>query len=115
MDSDVAHPKLGKWSWALLWLTVGVIVGGSLVRATGSGDGCGESWPRCEGSLFPLGGGTETTIEFAHRLATLGRADDVMILESGSVIEYGDRERLASDPSSSFYRLLRAGLEEVLA
>ncbi len=71
MDPDVPHPKLRKWSWALLWLTVGVIVGGSLVRATGSGDGCGESWPRCEGSLFPLGGGTETTIEFAHRLATL--------------------------------------------
>ncbi len=40
------------------------------MRATGSGDGCGESWPRCEGSLFPLGGGTETTIEFAHRAAT---------------------------------------------
>jgi len=71
VDSGVAHPKLGKWSWALLWLTVGVIVGGSLVRATGSGDGCGESWPRCEGSLFPLGGGTETSIEFAHRLATV--------------------------------------------
>jgi len=71
VDSDVAHPKLGKWSWALLWLTVGVIVGGALVRATGSGDGCGESWPRCEGSLFPLGGGTEISIEFAHRLATV--------------------------------------------
>lgn len=71
MESDVSSPKLTRWSWALLWLTVGVIVGGSLVRATGSGDGCGESWPRCEGSLFPLGGGTETTIEFAHRLATV--------------------------------------------
>jgi heme A synthase len=71
VESGVAHPKLVKWSWALLWLTVGVIVGGSLVRATGSGAGCGESWPRCEGSLFPLSGGTETTIEFAHRLATV--------------------------------------------
>ena len=70
-SSDVTHSKLGKWSWALLWLTVGVIGGGSLVRATGSGDGCGESWPRCEGSLFPLGGGTETSIEFAHRFATV--------------------------------------------
>lgn len=70
-SSDPTQPHLGKWSWALLWLTVGVIVGGSLVRATGSGDGCGESWPRCEGSLFPLGGGTETTIEFAHRAATV--------------------------------------------
>lgn len=54
----------------MLWLTVGVIVGGSLVRATGSGDGCGDSWPRCAGSLFPLDGGVETTIEFAHRAAT---------------------------------------------
>ncbi|NND02302.1 MAG: heme A synthase [Acidimicrobiia bacterium] len=71
MDSpEVVSPKLARWSWALLWLTVGVIVGGSLVRATGSGDGCGDSWPRCQGSLFPLGGGTETTIEFAHRAAT---------------------------------------------
>ncbi len=71
MDSpEVASPKLARWSWALLWLTVGVIVGGSLVRATGSGDGCGESWPRCQGSLFPLQGGTETAIEFAHRAAT---------------------------------------------
>jgi len=67
---EVVSPKLARWSWALLWLTVGVIVGGSLVRATGSGDGCGDSWPRCQGSLFPLDGGTETTIEFAHRAAT---------------------------------------------
>jgi ATP-binding cassette subfamily B protein len=56
-----------------------------------------------------------SAIVIAHRLATLGRADDVMILEKGRVIEYGDRERLAGDPGSSFYRLLRAGLEEVLA
>lgn len=64
------NPRLAKSSWVLLWLTVGVIVGGSLVRATGSGDGCGDTWPRCQGSLFPLDGGTETTIEFAHRAAT---------------------------------------------
>ena len=62
--------RLARWSWGLLWLTVAVIVGGSLVRATGSGDGCGDSWPRCQGSLFPLGGGVETSIEFAHRAAT---------------------------------------------
>lgn len=67
---DALNPKFAGWSWALLWLTIGVIVGGSLVRATGSGDGCGDSWPRCQDSLFPLGGGTETTIEFAHRAAT---------------------------------------------
>jgi heme A synthase len=56
--------------WASLWFTVVVILGGAVVRASGSGDGCGESWPRCEGSLIPLGGDTETMIEFAHRAFT---------------------------------------------
>lgn len=71
VDSPSAtKPALARWSWGLLWLTIGVIVGGSLVRATGAGDGCGDSWPRCQGSLFPLEGGTETAIEFSHRLAT---------------------------------------------
>ncbi len=38
-----------------------------------------------------------------------------MILEEGQVAEYGDRERLAANPSSRFYNLLQTGLEEVLA
>ena len=42
------------------------------------------------------------------------RADDIMILEEGNMAEYGDRERLASDPTSRFYNLLQTGLEEVL-
>ncbi len=58
-------------AWAVLWFTVAVILGGSVVRATGSGAGCGESWPRCEGSIFPLSGTTETAIEFTHRAMTL--------------------------------------------
>ena len=56
--------------WASLWFTVVVILGGSVVRASGSGAGCGESWPRCNGSLIPLGGDIETVIEFTHRLFT---------------------------------------------
>lgn len=58
-------------AWASLWFTVVVVLGGAVVRASGSGDGCGETWPRCEGSLIPLGGGAETAIEFAHRSLTL--------------------------------------------
>jgi hypothetical protein len=37
-----------------------------------------------------------------------------MILENGSVREYGDRKRLAADTNSRFYQLLQTGLEEVL-
>jgi ATP-binding cassette, subfamily B, bacterial len=56
-----------------------------------------------------------TAIVIAHRLGTIHRADDVMILSGGQVIEYGDRGRLAADPASRFYSLLQTGLEEWLA
>ena len=56
-----------------------------------------------------------TAIIIAHRLGTVHRADDIMILEGGQVSEYGSRQRLAADPDSRFYRLLQTGLEEVLA
>jgi ATP-binding cassette subfamily B protein len=56
-----------------------------------------------------------TAIIIAHRLTTVQRADEIMILESGRVAECGEREQLASDPASRFYSLLQTGLEEVLA
>jgi ABC-type multidrug transport system fused ATPase/permease subunit len=56
-----------------------------------------------------------TAVVIAHRLTTVNRADDIMILEKGHVSEYGERRRLASDPTSRFSSLLIAGLEEVLA
>ena len=56
-----------------------------------------------------------TAIVIAHRLATVQRLDQIMIVEDGRVREYGDRRALASDPSSRFSALLRTGLEEVLA
>jgi ATP-binding cassette subfamily B protein len=56
-----------------------------------------------------------TGIIIAHRLRTVQRADDILILENGRVIEYGPREELARDPRSRFYSLLQTGLEEVLA
>ncbi|HRO91501.1 MAG TPA: ABC transporter ATP-binding protein, partial [Promineifilum sp.] len=56
-----------------------------------------------------------TGIIIAHRLRTIMRADDILILEDGRVIEHGPRSALAADPASRFYRLLQTGLEEVLA
>ncbi len=56
-----------------------------------------------------------TAIIVAHRLGTVQRADTILILEEGEVIEYGERLKLMADPSSRFYHLLETGLEEVLA
>jgi ABC-type multidrug transport system fused ATPase/permease subunit len=55
-----------------------------------------------------------TAIVIAHRLGTVQRADEILILEEGRICEHGPRADLASDPASRFYGLLQAGLEEVL-
>ena len=55
-----------------------------------------------------------TAIIIAHRLATVERADTIVILEDGVVTERGPRETLARDVESRFARLRRTGLEEVL-
>jgi ATP-binding cassette subfamily B protein len=55
-----------------------------------------------------------TGIIIAHRLATIRRADAVLILEDGEIAEFGSREALTADPSSRLAALLRAGAEEVL-
>jgi ATP-binding cassette subfamily B protein len=56
-----------------------------------------------------------TCIIIAHRLATVQRADRIMILEQGQIAEFGPRTALAADPTSRFSRLLQTGLEEVFA
>lgn len=56
-----------------------------------------------------------TAIIIAHRLHTVHRADEIMILDGGRVSEYGVRRQLANDSNSHFYQLMQTGLEEVLA
>lgn len=55
-----------------------------------------------------------TCIIIAHRLGTVERADNILILEEGSVVEFGNREKLCIDESSKFFSLLQKGMEEVL-
>ena len=56
-----------------------------------------------------------TAIIIAHRLATVQRADQIMILEHGRIVEHGPREYLATNANSRFFQLLQTGMEEVLA
>lgn len=56
-----------------------------------------------------------TAVIIAHRLATVQRADRILILENGRVLELGKRSELLADPDSHFNRLLRTDAQEVLA
>lgn len=61
--------KLIRFAWFVLLFNVGVILLGALVRATGSGAGCGRSWPLCQGEIVPELSGA-TAVEFTHRSAS---------------------------------------------
>ena len=55
-----------------------------------------------------------TGVIIAHRLNTVQRADEVLILEEGRIREHGPRAALAADTTSYFHHLLQTGMEEVL-
>jgi ATP-binding cassette subfamily B protein len=55
-----------------------------------------------------------TAIIIAHRLATVQRVDQIIILEQGRIAEFGRRQTLANDPTSRFANLLKIGLEDTL-
>lgn len=52
-----------------------------------------------------------TTVLIAHRLETVQRADQILVLDQGRVAEYGDRAALAADPTSRYSQLLRAATQ----
>ena len=61
---------LRRFSWAVLVYFVAVILWGALVRATGSGAGCGDHWPLCNGTVLQHSPRVDTMIEFTHRLTS---------------------------------------------
>jgi cytochrome c oxidase assembly protein subunit 15 len=63
-------PALHRFAWGVLVYFIATILWGTLVRATGSGDGCGNHWPLCNGTVMQISPGATTIIELTHRLTT---------------------------------------------
>ncbi len=63
---------LVRFAWFAVGYNILVILWGALVRATGSGAGCGNHWPLCNGQVVPLSPRVDTIIEFTHRCMTGG-------------------------------------------
>jgi heme A synthase len=58
------------YAWAVLAYNVAVVLWGAFVRATGSGAGCGNHWPLCNGTVTPHSPTLQTIIEFTHRVTS---------------------------------------------
>jgi heme A synthase len=65
--------RYAKFVWFVLAVNLLVILWGAVVRATGSGAGCGDHWPLCNGHVVPPSAQVETFVELFHR-ATSGIA-----------------------------------------
>lgn len=74
MTGDVTFPRMSRLrilAFVTAAATYALIVLGAWVRITGSGMGCGDDWPLCNGRLIPTLGDLPTVIEWSHRLAAL--------------------------------------------
>ncbi|ALX47354.1 COX15/CtaA family protein [Lentibacillus amyloliquefaciens] len=85
-----------------------VLIGGALVTKTGSGLGCGESWPLCEGQILPANITPELVIELSHRLVSGVMGVVVLALSILSWIFFGHvREVKFLAFMSSFFLILQ--------
>jgi cytochrome c oxidase assembly protein subunit 15 len=69
-SSDLKPTQLYRCSWVMVGYTLIVILWGAWVRISGSGDGCGDHWPLCNGAAIPIGSPVKTWIEVLHRYST---------------------------------------------
>ena len=70
MNDRTAVPRVARWGWAAVAVNLLVIVWGAFVRASGSGAGCGNHWPLCNGTVVPKAPAVETLIELTHRITS---------------------------------------------
>lgn len=66
----MATKRYERYVWVVFGYTMLVILWGAFVRATGSGAGCGNHWPLCNGEVIPREPLLETIIEISHRLTS---------------------------------------------
>lgn len=63
-------PALRRFAWGVLVYFIAVILWGAVTRATGAGDGCGNHWPLCNGTVMQHSPSVDTLIEFTHRITS---------------------------------------------
>lgn len=98
------HPWIRRLLGTTALITYALIVIGGIVRITGSGLGCGDDWPLCNGQVVPLWSveTLETVIEFSHRIT----AATVSILIIASVVITWRQARALLKPTLLSFGLL---------
>ena len=70
MNAETKLSRFAKYAWFVLAYNIVVILWGVFLRASKSGDGCGQHWLTCHGEVVPSAPELKTVIEFSHRVTS---------------------------------------------
>ncbi|MPY89170.1 MAG: heme A synthase [Luteitalea sp.] len=87
---------VARFAWFVLAYNVAVILWGAYVRASGSGAGCGNHWPLCNGDIVPRAPAIATLIELSHRLTSGVALILVLVLLVATLRTTGRRSTVGS-------------------
>jgi heme a synthase len=65
-----SEKRFQRLALGLVWATIAVVLWGAYVRVTGSGAGCADHWPLCNGAIVPRAARIQTVIEYTHRVTS---------------------------------------------
>lgn len=99
-----------NFAWGTLAYTILVAVWGAYVRATGSGAGCGNHWPLCNGEVIPREPAVETLVELSHRLTSGVIGLLILGLVVWAVRRFGWRHRVSGAAWASLGLVIVEGL-----
>lgn len=97
MQREEKLNSFARYAWFVLGYNVLVILWGVFLRASKSGDGCGQHWLTCHGEVVPSAPEFKTVIEFSHRMMSALDGVLMIVLLAWAVRTwYTKRNRLSS-------------------
>ncbi|NJM53683.1 MAG: hypothetical protein HC846_10015 [Blastocatellia bacterium] len=78
MGREIKLSRFAKYAWFVLAYNLLVILWGVFLRASKSGDGCGQHWLTCHGEVVPSAPELKTIIEFSHRI--MSALDGIIVI-----------------------------------
>ncbi len=96
MNTKLKLDRFAKYAWFVLAYNIVVILWGVFLRASKSGDGCGQHWLTCGGEIVPSAPQLKTVIEFSHRITSSLAGIFIIALVVWTLINYfkrGERKK----------------------
>ena len=106
MESPSTKSRFTQFAWFTLVYNIVVILWGVFLRASKSGDGCGQHWLTCHGEVIPSAPELKTIIEFSHRMTTGPAFVFVLILLIWALVKFGKGSPVSKAAIVSFVFIL---------